>query len=399
MIIMTNLWSENTPANFWKCLDNITDTEWETAVSRSLSTLDLDLPEHSLDTILEYVLGERRFGDHHWKLSQLKKLYYLIKPLLPRNIIRLMRKSYLSNVNQNEDIRFPIEDRFARFLWETVKNVMKIRKQDELPFIYFWPAKHPCAFVLTHDIETETGQKHVWNLMELEIQLGYKSSYNFIPERYPLDEKLMDTLKSNGFEIGIHGLKHDGRLFSSRKLFEKRAEKINDYLEKFGAVGFRSPLTHRQPEWMQILDIEYDLSFFDTDPFEPIPGGTMSIFPYQIGNFIELPYTLVQDYSLLELMGEKKPDMWLQKVDFLKQYHGLILINSHPDYLQDSTNWEVYKKFLLKMKDYENFWQPLPREAANWWQKRMTTRSITDLPGSVIGRIQLINDSIQIKAD
>ena len=31
---------------------------------------------------------------------------------------------------------------------------------------------------------------------------------------------------------------------------------------------------------MQALEIEYDLSFFDTDPCEPIPGGTMSIWPF-----------------------------------------------------------------------------------------------------------------------
>ena len=45
---------------------------------------------------------------------------------------------------------------------------------------------------------------------------------------------------------------------------------------------------------MRHLEIEYDLSFFDTDPFEPIPGGTMSIWPFFIGHFVELPYTLAR---------------------------------------------------------------------------------------------------------
>ena len=71
-------------------------------------------------------------------------------------------------------------------------------------------------------------------------------------------------------------MQHDGRLFESRPSFEKKAANINAYLEKIGATGFRAPLTIRHPEWMQSLDLEYDLSFFDTDPFEPIPGGTMS---------------------------------------------------------------------------------------------------------------------------
>lgn len=33
----------------------------------------------------------------------------------------------------------------------------------------------------------------------------------------------------------------------------------------------------RHPLWMQSLDIEYDLSFFDTDPYEPMAGGSMSM--------------------------------------------------------------------------------------------------------------------------
>ena len=34
--------------------------------------------------------------------------------------------------------------------------------------------------------------------------------------------------------------------------------------------------------------MQYDLSFFDTDPFEPIPVGTMSIWPFMLGNFVEI---------------------------------------------------------------------------------------------------------------
>jgi hypothetical protein len=38
------------------------------------------------------------------------------------------------------------------------------------------------------------------------------------------------------------------------------------------------------------------LSFIDVGPFELITGGTMSIWPFSIGHFIELPNTLVQDH-------------------------------------------------------------------------------------------------------
>ena len=138
--------------------------------------------------------------------------------------------------------------------------------------------------------------------------------------------------------------------------FTRRAAKFNAHLKELGMVGFRSPLTHRNPEWMQALEIEYDLSFFDTDPFEPVPGGVMSIWPFFIGHFVELPYTLVQDYTLTSVLGETTPRIWLEKVDFIEKYHGMALVNSHPDYLKTENTWDVYYQFLAAMKKRQGYW-------------------------------------------
>ena len=209
----------------------------------------------------------------------------------------------------------------------------------------------------------------------MEEDLGFRSSFNFVPERYQIDLNLMDELRNRGFEIGVHGLKHDGKLFSSRNEFDRRVTKINQYLKEFGAVGFRTPLTHRNPMWMQELNVEYDLSFFDSDPFEPIPGGAMSIWPFFVGHFVELPYTLVQDYTLTSVLGETTPKVWLEKVDFIERYSGMALVNSHPDYLSGSTTGDVYRQFLISMKERNGYWHALPSEVANWWRKRTSTNA------------------------
>lgn len=134
--------------------------------------------------------------------------------------------------------------------------------------------------------------------------------------------------------------------------------------------GFRAPLTHRNPGWMQSLEIEYDESFFDTDPFEPIPGGAMSIWPYFLGRFVELPYTLVQDFSLTNILGETTPRIWMEKVDFLRKYRGMALLNSHPDYLKSPVTYKVYADFLAEMKKSADYWHALPGEVATWWKYR-----------------------------
>ena len=71
--------------------------------------------------------------------------------------------------------------------------------------------------------------------MELEMDLGFRSSFNFVPERYEVSPALRQLLTENGFEIGVHGLNHDGKLFSSESIFRQRARHINDYLERWNA--------------------------------------------------------------------------------------------------------------------------------------------------------------------
>ncbi len=186
----------------------------------------------------------------------------------------------------------------------------------------------------------------------------------------PRDPGLLRSLRQRGFEIGIHGLRHDGKLFTSREQFLKRAGKINHYLKEYGASGFRAPLMHRQPEWMQALEIDYDLSFFDTDPYEPVPGGTMSIYPFFIGHFVELPYTLPQDCTLVDVLGESTPRVWVEKFEFLVSYQGLVLLNTHPDYLRNCKYLGIYLEFLEYVRDRNDGWQALPREVAGWWRAR-----------------------------
>jgi hypothetical protein len=304
-------------------------------------------------------------------LSRFKQFYYqLVRPLLPDFLRTPLRTFLLSRQRNGFTLNWPIEDRYVRFQFEIVARLMANKQLDTISHIHFWPAGKQYALVLTHDIEANNGQNYVREVAALEEEYGFRSSFNFVPEKYCVDLKLISELEGRGFEVGVHGLKHDGKLFSSKAVFDARAERINRYLKQWNAVGFRSPMTHRNPEWMQALNIEYDLSFFDTDPFEPMPGGTMSIWPFMMGHFVELPYTLVQDHTLMVTLGETTPRLWLEKVAFLRLYHGLALVNTHPDYLRDPRHFAIYEAFLKSMSDQEDYWHALPRDAARWWRAR-----------------------------
>lgn len=379
------LYTANTPAAFWRLRIAPAPADWAAAIDAAARQLPDSAREagHDSESLMHYTLGEGQFGPNHWRLSPPKSLYYALKPWLPRALTRSLRRLHRGSARDSLALDWPIETRFAAFQWETVGELLRRTGQTAFRFIDFWPEGRPYALVLTHDVETADGQAYVRAVADLDASYGFRSSFNFVPERYRVDRRLIDELRGRGFEIGVHGLNHDGTLFRSYPEFIRRAERINGYLKEFGAVGFRAPLMHRHPRWMQALEIEYDLSFFDTDPYEPIPGGTMSLWPFVMGRFVELPYTLVQDYTLTAVLQETTPRLWLQKVDVLRAYSGMALLNSHPDYLRNPRTLAVYEAFLRAMRSRADYWHALPHEVARWWRARMNVGSIAELPGAV----------------
>jgi len=144
-----------------------------------------------------------------------------------------------------------------------------------------WPNNKQFAFLLSHDVETQLGYDKLDQLLRIEETLGFRSVINFIPEgEYRVSENRIQELKQRGFEVGVHGLHHDGKLYNSKSVFEGRATRINRYLKNWDATGFRSPLMHRNLDWIHNLNITYDSSTFDTDPFEPQPDGVSTVFPF-----------------------------------------------------------------------------------------------------------------------
>ncbi len=152
-----------------------------------------------------------------------------------------------------------------------------------------WPEGKQFALVLTHDVEGQAGLDKCRQLMELEMKLGFRSCFNFIPEggQYTASKELREELAANGFEVGVHDLCHDGKLFLTRREFRRNAPKINQYLKDWKAIGFRAGFMLHNLEWIHDLNVQYDTSTFDTDPFEPQPQGQRTIFPFWVSRSAE----------------------------------------------------------------------------------------------------------------
>jgi glycosyltransferase involved in cell wall biosynthesis len=252
-------------------------------------------------------------------------LFYTFKPLIPRLLQLFLRRQV------------------AAWKRKIYAHVWPIDPESGHPPEGWagWPEGRQFAFVLSHDVDTVKGYNDVLKLAEIEERLGFRSQFNFVPERYGrISLELLSELKRRGFGVGVHGLKHDGKLFLFRHVFDRRAPRINAYLRQWGTRAFTSPSMHHNLEWLAALDIDYATSTFDTDPFEPQPDAVGTIFPFWVANaapdkgFVEMPYTLPQDSTLFIILQEKTIDIWKKKLDWVAEKGGMALLNSHSDYMR-----------------------------------------------------------------
>jgi glycosyltransferase involved in cell wall biosynthesis len=306
------------------------------------------------------------------------RLYYRFKPYVPRRLRMEARRILARRQRRLYAQTWPIDE-------------MAGKMPDGWPG---WPGGKKFTLVLTHDVEGSIGLGKCRQLMQLERELGFRSSFNFIPEgEYRVSKNLLEELAQNGFEVGVHDLKHDGKLYWQRSEFDESARSINGYLAQWGAHGFRSGFMLHDPECLHELEIEYDASTFDTDPFEPQPYGVGTIFPFWVSRpngsgYVELPYTLPQDSTMFLVLKETTPDIWKKKLDWIVQRGGMALINVHPDYAGldggKLKSWEYPVEFYTQLLKYVtekyagDYWQALPHEVAGWY--RETRRPVTPHP-------------------
>ena len=311
-------------------------------------------------------------------IERLAGPYYRLKPLMPRRVQIALRRRHARLRGKREFPRWPAEDLLVRHQEESFRRAIRASAGERVPFVNFWPHRHRFAFVLTHDVEGPKGIANIPRLREIERAHGMVSSWNFVAEDYPTPTDVFGDLREQGCEVGLHGIHHDWRLFRDEDTFEQMLPVIRRYLDDWGAVGFRSPVTYRNADWMARLGALYDSSFPDTDPFEPQPGGCCSIFPYFIGEVVELPITLVQDHTMWEILRRRGIDLWLEKGEWIRRHHGLVNVIVHPDYVLSEERLAWYDEFLTWLERLDDGWHALPREVARWWKDRSAMEAGAD---------------------
>jgi hypothetical protein len=300
-----------------------------------------------------------------------RRTYYGIRPVLPRPVQMWARRGFSTVQARRAFPRWPVEPALHDLVDLVLRCVADVAGRP-VPTIAPWPRGRSWALVLTHDVETAAGRDQIETVRRLEAARGYRSSWNFVPERYRVDDALVERLKAAGCEVGVHGLRHDGHDLESWRILQRRLPEMRRWARRWDAVGFRSPATQRVWEWMPALGFEYDSSYPDSDPYEPIAGGCCSWLPFFNGQMVELPITLPQDHTLFVIL-RRDDAAWRTKADLLRSRGGMALADIHPDYMRTTDRLDAYRRLLDAFRDDPTAWKALPREVSDWWRRRAAT--------------------------
>jgi hypothetical protein len=342
------------------------------------------LPFDPNEVILNYLVeAYKETGDGAGRRSQMRtaamRSYYRLRPLLPRSSQIALRRAFSRLQARVTFPRWPAETALHDLMSILLREAEAIASEP-VPRIATWPGGKTWALVLTHDVETDRGLESIDRIRAIETKLSYRSSWHFVPRRYTVPDTLVERLVSDGFEIGVHGLYHDGRDLESLETLEQRLPEIRKWAKRWGAVGFRSPATHRRWDLMPLLGFDWDSSYPDTDPFEPQNGGCCSLLPFFNRDLVELPLTLPQDHTLFVIL-HRDESVWFEKAETIREYGGLALMNTHPDYLSDDRLLAGYERFLRAFESETELWHALPGEVSSWWRRRAQTSVERDAEG------------------
>jgi len=311
-----------------------------------------------------------------------RQAYYLVRPVLPAPIRKYLQKRHFRGWEKLRFPAWPVDATVERVHKKLLALALEAKGAAEIPFIWFWPRGLPSCAMMTHDVETSAGLKACPRLMDLDDAFGIKSAFGFVPEkRYTLPAGFLEEVRARGFEINIHDLNHDGHLFAERDEFLRRAARINDYAAVYGAKGFRSAILYRNVEWFDALAFAYDMSIPNVAHLEPQRGGCCTVMPFFIGNMLELPVTMAQDYTVFHMLDDYSLDLWKRQHGLIMEEHGLASFCAHPDYLIPRRASEAYTALLQYLSDLRSagkIWMAQPGEVDTWWRQRSRMQLVSE---------------------
>ena len=311
-----------------------------------------------------------RIFSQDWTLAT----YYSLRSILPVALRRKLQRIYLSGWKDRPFPAWPVDFTVDTLHEKLLRLSMEAGGRRRIPFIWFWPDGASNCLILTHDVETSAGRDFTPQLIDLDESYGFRASFQVVPEsRYQVPDTYVENIRNRGCEFNVHDLNHDGLLYRDRVDFLRRAKKINGYCHRYDARGFRAGSMYRNLDWYEAFEFSYDMSMPNVAHLEPKRGGCCTVFPFFVGNILEIPLTTSEDYSVFHILNEDSIALWKKQLELIRQRNGLMSVLAHPDYLISSRTRSLYESLLDHLREMvsnEKIWATLPGEVDQWWRAR-----------------------------
>lgn len=341
--------------------------------------------EFDIAALIEDLRNERyaEYGKGRSCLSSVSMwMYYAVRPFLSVAVRRHLQRMYFRNWNKRTFPEWPVDRTVDSLLRRALLQLLNAAEIDQIPFIWFWPDGASSGAIMTHDVETRDGRDFCSTLMDIDDAFEIKAAFQVVPEqRYEVTVDFLHSITDRGFELGIQDLNHDGRLFRDRELFVARAAKINSYGHQWQAQGFRAAVLYRNQSWFEALEFSYDMSVPNVAHLDPQHGGCCTVMPYFIGKILELPVTTTQDYSLFHFLNDYSIRLWIEQINLIREFNGLVSFIVHPDYILKLRERRVYEALLAHLAELRSnhaLWITTPSCVNRWWRQRAEMEIVED---------------------
>ena len=334
----------------------------------------------AVDLISEYrkLLYERMDESPSWKFSLVTRMPFSYN-LVPSSLRNRAFKTKQDLVSVQEEAYGPVECLRSIFLASLVTASL-----EPVPIIRFWRQGKSYALAISHDVETQVGlEDGASRLIEVERELGVRSTWNIPSDRYPLSSQLLTSLAKSG-EVGAHDTRHDGKLLFAKG--QARLERVRHCKEKLERLsgrevrGFRAPLLQHSRGLTNSLGeagYEYDSSMPSWEPLSPTslkPHGVGTVFPFSISDIVELPVSMPQDHQLIRAGGlrvTETVDYLIKLSAWIKKIGGACVLLVHPDYeFSEGEGLAEYHRLLASFRSDPSCDIMTLSEMAKWWKNR-----------------------------
>jgi len=262
-----------------------------------------------------------------------------VKGLIPRSVQLHLRRRLIKRQGLPVFPAWPFEIAGYDLVGIAFADALLDRGVDAVRFPWFWPESATAAVTLTHDVESAAGSITPRSSPNGRSITASDRPLNIVSGLVPARHAPRGAICSVGdMRIGSHAIYHDRSLFASREAFERQLPLLREAAEQFGAVGFRSPATHRTVEWLSELPFSYDCTMPHSDPYEPIPGGTATAWPFFHGDVGGAAvHGSAGSQRCSNLLDHRDSALWQEQLEQVVACHGLFQLLTIPT----ATIWAV----------------------------------------------------------